>query len=129
MIRCPQCELTIPLESDACPECFVKLDKGVIIEETSSGGGGVPSGGGGGGLGEAALQQVFQTEETYDLVRGEDDFFVMKVENPFEYGPLTNVTLDVSGFLSQYIEVRPTKIDRIGIAGVQSLMHGVEQVG
>ena len=34
MIRCPQCELTIPLESDACPECFVKLDKGVIIEET-----------------------------------------------------------------------------------------------
>ncbi|MFO7872275.1 MAG: NosD domain-containing protein [Candidatus Undinarchaeales archaeon] len=84
-----------------------------VIEETTGGTG--SGGGGGGGLGESERQKVFQTEEMYDIVRGEDNFFRMKVENPFTYAPLKNTTLNVSGFLAQYLRVEPAEVKHIGV--------------
>jgi hypothetical protein len=88
-----------------------------IIEQPSSGGGG---GGGGAaqddsGLSSEQREQLFQTEETYSIVRGEDSNFSLKVENPFENGDLENVELEINGFLSQYLDVNPERVERIPV--------------
>ncbi len=102
-----------------CTNQSVTIETDVVEKSTSEevgpGGGGTGGGGGGGGLGESERQKVFQTEEMYDIVRGRDSFFRMKVENPFTYAPLKNTTLNVSGFLAQYLSVEPAEIKHIGV--------------
>ncbi|MBI2661969.1 hypothetical protein HYX11_00745 [Candidatus Woesearchaeota archaeon] len=79
---------------------------------TSSGGGGGGGGTGGGGGGTVGLteqqkEKIIQTEETYELVRGNLKNFDLKVENPFE-NDLEDVTISLSGFYSQYLSVTPS---------------------
>lgn len=84
------------------------------------GGGGGGSGGGGGGGGGLTTEQrqtLFQTESTFDLVRGRDRPFPMRVGNPFEAGSLEDVRVTVSGFLSQYLAVEPSRITAIPANG------------
>ncbi len=79
------------------------------------------SGGGGGSAGASEplptltkeqKQKLFQTEETYELVRGREQNFILEVENPFD-GILENVSVSLSGFLSQYLKVSPSRADKI----------------
>ena len=78
---------------------------------TSSGGGG-----GGGSAFKKNIKQtdvteyqheaLFQTNKEYELIRGENDSFILEVENLFD-GPLKNLTVDISGFLSKYLDIKP----------------------
>jgi uncharacterized membrane protein len=82
-----------------------------------------PGGGGGGGGGAASSEglsgeqreRLFQTEETYSIVRGKDANFTLEAENPFEEGDLDNVRLEITGFLDQYLSVSPEEIDEIPV--------------
>jgi len=74
-------------------------------------------GGGGGSTGRTSgtsgyIEKLLQTEELYELVRGDDNNFTLTVENPFE-GILNNVEIDITGFLSQYLFITPSVINGI----------------
>jgi hypothetical protein len=77
-------------------------------------GGGGDSGSASGGLSYQQKQKLFQTQETYELVRGEEQNFILKVENPFD-AILENISVTVSGFLGQYLRVDPASKRRIPI--------------
>ncbi|HLD78342.1 MAG TPA: hypothetical protein VJB16_04915, partial [archaeon] len=84
---------------------------------TDTGGGGAGGGGGsgGGGGGPVTPQQrdrLLQTSETFELVRGSQQSFPLRVENPFG-GILRNVTVTLSGFLAQYLSVQPRSVDAL----------------
>lgn len=55
---------------------------------------------------------VLQTEESFELVRGLNDSFILNVENPFTK-IFKNVSLSVTGYLSQYIRIEPSTIEKI----------------
>ncbi|NMJ92732.1 hypothetical protein GLT81_00555, partial [Nanohaloarchaea archaeon] len=96
-------------------------------QSSSSGGGGGGAGGArGSGLTSEEQQKLFQTEETYEIVRGEDQKFTLKVENPFEEGELENVRVNVSGFLSQYLSVEPKEINLIRVNQSKNFSINVE---
>ena len=98
-------------------------------QESSSGGGGGGSGSsntGGSGLSSSQQRKLFQTEETYEIVRGEDQKFILTVENPFKEGELENVRVNVSGFLSQYLSVEPSNIDKIGVNQSKNFSINIE---
>jgi len=75
-------------------------------------GGGGSSGGSGSGTTEAGTvsltqrEKLFQTKEIYELVRGKEQNFTLTVENAFD-GPFEHVNVDITGFLSQYLEIEP----------------------
>ncbi|MFB6245630.1 MAG: LamG-like jellyroll fold domain-containing protein, partial [Candidatus Nanohaloarchaea archaeon] len=98
----------------------------------SGGGGGGGSGGAGGsgagapGLTSEQQRKLFQTEQTYDIVRGEDQKFTLTVENPFQEGELENVKVKVSGFLSQYLSVEPNSINEIGVNQSKNFSINIE---
>ncbi|MFA4982929.1 MAG: hypothetical protein WC588_01805, partial [Candidatus Micrarchaeia archaeon] len=56
--------------------------------------------------------QFFNTLVTYELVRGKDKEFELTISNPLDY-PLENVTVNVSGYLQQYIRLEPPYIPSI----------------
>lgn len=85
--------------------------------ETTTGGGG---GGGGSaissGMSIEQKSRLFQTSELFELVRGKDQSFVITVANPFTDGILQDVSLDVKGFLSQYISLVPMSVSQIPVS-------------
>ena len=90
-----------------------------IIEEhyTGSSSGGSSSGGGSPfsviiTATEKQRQKLFQTDATYELLRGRQQQFNLEVENPFE-GALINTTISIKGFLSKYLRIHPTRTDLI----------------
>ena len=108
-----------------------KKDSNNDQQESSSsggGGGGGSSAGGSGGTSLSSNQQeeLFQTEETYEIVRGDDQEFALKVENPFKEGELENIRVKVSGFLSQYLSVEPSNIDEIGVNQSKNFSINIE---
>jgi len=97
------------------PDCTQVTTTVTVTEGGGGGGGGGPaSGGSGGGATVQQREQLFQTSEVYELVRGRQDQFKLKVENPFD-ADLSNVSVSVDGFLSQYLRIEPASIDFIGI--------------
>jgi len=92
----------------------------VVAEETVAE---VITGGGGGGGGTIpakpslnkiiAGEELFETEETFELVRGFSNSFPIKVTNVFEEANLYNVSLSVEGYLSQYLKISPILISKI----------------
>jgi alpha-tubulin suppressor-like RCC1 family protein len=55
-------------------------------------------------LTEEESKKVFQTKESYEIIRGKGDTFIIIVQNPFN-GTLTDLKLKSSGFLSQYFKI------------------------
>ena len=81
------------------------------IVATTAGGGG----GGSGALIEKVLsgEEILSSSETFDLVRGYSNSFPVSVKNIFERTTLENVSIRIEGFLSQYLSISPTIIDKI----------------
>jgi len=75
-----------------------------IVTVTSSGGSG------GGGLKSAEINTY---SKIIEIVRGKQDSFDIEIENKYLNSSLENLTLDLTGFLPQYITIFPIKIDRI----------------
>ncbi|MFT4304099.1 MAG: LamG-like jellyroll fold domain-containing protein [Candidatus Woesearchaeota archaeon] len=79
-------------------------------------------GGGGGSLNinepilltEFQREALFQTNATYELVRGSDEEFNLIVENTFT-GEMLNLSVELSGFLSQYIDIQPKDLYNLKI--------------
>ncbi|NMI89221.1 DUF2341 domain-containing protein [Nanohaloarchaea archaeon] len=100
-------------------------------QQGSSSSGGGAGGSGSSGAGDSSLsssqqEKLFQTEETYEIVRGQDQNFSLTVENPFQEGELEDVRVNVSGFLSQYLSVEPKEIDKIGVNESKNFSINVE---
>ncbi|MBI5229626.1 LamG domain-containing protein [Candidatus Micrarchaeota archaeon] len=70
-------------------------------------------------------EKLLQTEETYELVRGREDNFVLKVENPFDV-VLENVSVSVSGFLAKYLQVEPSAVKAIPVKGSFEFRIGIK---
>ncbi|MCB9359443.1 hypothetical protein H6503_05920 [Candidatus Woesearchaeota archaeon] len=109
---------------EACGQADGDYEEEIIIinnnqeEEDTRGGGG---GGAGNGerisitdLSDIQREALFQTSEIYELVRGENQTFILTVENAFS-GRMDEVTMELSGFLDQYIDIYPKTHKSIGI--------------
>ncbi|MCX6770838.1 MAG: right-handed parallel beta-helix repeat-containing protein [Candidatus Micrarchaeota archaeon] len=84
----------------------------------AAGGGGAPSGKSNFTIVQKKVEKTLTVEEKenffstlagYDLVRGKDTSFGLNITNPFD-APLENVTINVSGYLYQYINMTPVFI-------------------
>ncbi|MCG2719257.1 MAG: hypothetical protein L6266_00760, partial [Nanoarchaeota archaeon] len=81
--------------------------KETIIVTTSGGGtGGSP----GPSLGKVESKEI---SKVVHIVRGEKGNFTIDVENTFKDSILENLTLELSGFLVQYVTVTPNKLSNI----------------
>jgi len=56
---------------------------------------------------------LIKTIDEFDLVSGRDNDFTIEFSNPFD-GELENVTLKVTGYLSQYMDA-PTDIGTLAV--------------
>jgi uncharacterized membrane protein len=80
------------------------------------GGGTLGAGTGATGGGASPLQTeqqkalFFQTTQFFELVRGSDDSFQIKVTNPLD-GNMIDINLSVSGIMAKYLELENTHID------------------
>jgi tetratricopeptide (TPR) repeat protein len=64
------------------------------------------SGGGGGEIAALKTEKI-EIWKTIEIVRGKEDSFNIDVVNTFKDSVLENLTLDVKGFLAQYISIEP----------------------
>lgn len=69
--------------------------------------------GGGGGGGGAAVFRPTTYSKIIEIVRGETDTFEIEVENKYFNQTLEDLTLELTGFFSQYITILTSKIDKI----------------
>jgi hypothetical protein len=81
--------------------------------------------GGGGGFGggsgptsqeqvEQRSDQIFNTSESFEIVRGEDQNFTVRFQNPTKFN-LTNITANVEGIQSQYLQLENPYLGRVNI--------------
>tara|TARA_Y100000310_G_scaffold203351_1_gene203581 strand:- start:11172 stop:16412 length:5241 start_codon:yes stop_codon:yes gene_type:complete len=96
---------------------------------TSSGGGGGGGSGGGGGGGSIVRVPVepekIEISQNVDLVRGSENIFTINVTNTFNDSVMNNLTLKVTGFLSQYLSVNPPVISNLGFQQTKSFTVNV----
>ena len=120
------CEL--PDKTQIYTKNIVVVTKGgtIIIDGGGSGGGssgggvggggsGSGGGGGGGGLPFTAPEQknlFFQTNEFFELVRGQDSSFKIKVTNPLN-NSMEDLGLKVEGIISSYLKLKDTNIAKL----------------
>lgn len=71
-----------------------------------------PSSGGGGG-GSAAEKKATVYNKKIEIVRGEENKFNIEISNTFEDSELRDLQISLSGFLGQYIEISPEKIESV----------------
>lgn len=81
-----------------------------------NGGGG---GGGAGGGGSEPFSKFIKEGNNFELVRGKQNEFVIKFDNPYPYGNLSDLKVTLSGILSEYIELSPKIINNL--AGGKSI--------
>lgn len=97
------------------------VDVVVVALDTNEGGSttiitvGGSSGGGGGGGGNSIFstseeKTFFQTTEKFELIRGRDQKFNVKIKNPFKNQVLKNLVANVSGLLSKYLQIENPEI-------------------
>jgi len=81
----------------------------------SSSGGPSTSGGGSISYRDSVIagQEFFNTEESFELVRGQTESFEINITNVYENLTLYNVTIEVEGYLAQYLDMQPLLIDVI----------------
>ena len=86
-----------------------------VVEETGgTGGGGGPSGPSSQEEVESSEDRFFNTSESFDIVRGRDQDFTFGFENPTDYN-LTNISIEVSGIQSQYLELKTDFIEDVPV--------------
>ncbi|MEI6058934.1 MAG: hypothetical protein WCP89_04150, partial [archaeon] len=83
----------------------------VVVTEVVSG-----AGSGGGSSGSAVMSKTYS--KTIEVVRGKGDKFEIEVNNKDYNSSLEDVTIDISGFPSNYISVSPSKIGYIAPRGI-----------
>jgi len=88
--------------------CGYTLDPDCSAPPTPS-----PGGGGGGGSGGSGAIKSEVYSRSIEVVRGQEDSFEIDVENKYYNSTLQDLTLDVTGFLSKYVSISPSKIDKI----------------
>ncbi|MBN4049206.1 hypothetical protein JYT91_01170 [archaeon AH-315-M20] len=81
-----------------------------ITTTTTTGGGGGTTGGGGGSAVPIVKPEKIEISQVVELVRGEGNNFTIDVTNTFEDSILENLTIQVEGFLSQYLTTTPDVI-------------------
>ncbi|NPE26479.1 hypothetical protein HNV12_00570 [Methanococcoides sp. SA1] len=86
----------------------VAIGSGVAPVVVIGGGGGGGSSGGGGGGGTAVVY-----DKVVEIVRGVDDGFDVEVQNIYSGAVLEGLSLDLSGFLEQYVSIVPERINQI----------------
>ncbi len=84
----------------------ITVSNPIIITQTVSVSGG--GGGSAGGVGKIIYSKIVE------MVRGEQDYFNIEVSNPYVNSSLEGLTIKVSGFPSQYIEISPETINKVG---------------
>ena len=72
----------------------------------------VTSSGGGGGGGIVSSEKIAYSK-IIEIVRGEQDGFNIEVRNRYSNSSLENLTLSITGFLSQYVSIIPERIDKL----------------
>jgi uncharacterized membrane protein len=96
----------------------------VTVIDPNAGGGDTPgdsggsSGGGGGGgnsLDTEESSRFFSSEDSFELVRGEDQTFVIQLENPYGDAILRNLDITLDGFSEDYIYFYPNRIEELGV--------------
>ncbi len=87
---------------------IIVVSNPIIITQTVSG---VSGGGGGGIISGGAAGPVYSN--TVEMVRGQQDSFDIPVYNPYLNSTMENLTLNITGFLPQYIEISPSVIDQV----------------
>ncbi len=87
-----------------------------VIEE--DGGGGFAGGGGSGPTSSEQVEQrsdqIFNTSESFEIVRGQDQNFTVRFQNPTSFN-LTNITANVEGIQSQYLRLANPDLGRVNI--------------
>jgi hypothetical protein len=83
-----------------------------IVSGGSGGGGG--TGGGGGSAPIILKPEKIEISQNVDLVRGQDSTFEIEITNTFNNSIMENLTLQVEGFLTQYLSIEPTRIAFLG---------------
>jgi len=83
------------------------------------------SGGGGGGGGSFSAEEAsrfFQTEQTFELTRGEDQEFIIVLANPYDDAILRNIAISLEGFSESYISFEPTNIKTLDIGETKDII-------
>jgi len=78
-------------------------DCSAFTEPVISGGGG-----GGGSGGTSQFFSKFIKAQSFELVRGKNQSFTIEFENPYKDGQLTDLKINLTGFLAQYISISPS---------------------
>jgi alpha-tubulin suppressor-like RCC1 family protein len=89
---------------------------------TGSGGSSGTSSAGGGGSGrtvdnifeEEERKKLFETFEEFRIVRGQDNSFQIKVQNPFDDISIEFIKIQVKGLFFKYIKLEPSRIKKLG---------------
>lgn len=94
----------------------INSNETTVVEE--DGGGGGFGGGGGGPTSQEQVEQrsdqIFNTSESFEIVRGEDQNFTVEFQNPTQFN-LTNITANVEGIQSQYLNLANPDLGRVDI--------------
>ena len=83
------------------------------------------SGGGGGGGGSFSAEEAsrfFQTKQTFELTRGENNEFIIVLANPYDDAILRNIAISLEGFSESYISFEPTNIKTLGIGETKDII-------
>ncbi|MCD6274684.1 MAG: hypothetical protein J7J15_01505, partial [Candidatus Aenigmarchaeota archaeon] len=111
--------LNCVIEQDLKQICIPVEGKSKVEKEISYIGGGGGMGGKTGtafGLTAEQKKKLMQTEEIFEVVRKKQQNFTLTVKNIFD-GPMENVKINVSGYLSQYLSLVPDYVDFIPVNG------------
>lgn len=96
-------------------EAEEEAEEAAAADGGGGGGGGGGSGvGGGGGISKTIYgKELFETEESFELIRGLTESFPIKITNIYEEETLYDVDIKVEGYLAQYLLISPSKIQQI----------------
>lgn len=91
-----------------------KSQNNTIVEEIGGGGPTGPEGPSSQEQVEELSDQIFNTTESFEIVRGEDQNFTVGFQNPTKFN-LTNITANVEGIQSQYVSITNPELGRVNI--------------
>ena len=93
---------------------------------TSTSGGSGGGGGGGGSVSSSRALKLKESTQTVEILKGESSQFNLDIENIYPNSILKDVTIDVEGFLKQYINIEPKTISEIGYKEKNQFIVSIE---